>query len=173
MFNKNYHLIGKHATFVRFLTAFTRSLDKEAKVAGIFASAVEVYMIAPLIGVAYNRRAPVDTGNDEPLNIMLEQIVPRQVQFDTVYRLVMLSEQSVNLSPDERMERAFKDDEMPEKVDANMELYHEYMRGGVEWLYEHVTEKATTQDDYLEKIKEIVSLYADDFEISVGKKSVV
>jgi hypothetical protein len=40
------------------------------------------------------------------------------------------------------------------------------MRGGVEWLYENVTKGATTQEDYLDKIRELIVLFADDFEIS-------
>lgn len=166
MFTRDYRLVGRHATYVKFLNAYTRNLDKDAKVAGIFAIAVDVYMIAPLIGAAYNLRAPIDTESDDSLNILASQIVPRQAQFDIVYRLVMLSEKSANLTADERIERAFKDDEIPEKANANMELFHEYMRGGVEWLYEHVSDGATTQEDYLEKVKEIVLLCADDFELA-------
>jgi hypothetical protein len=165
MFNSDYRLVGKHATYVKFLNAYTRNLDKNADVAGIFAIAVDVYMVAPLIGAAYNRRAQVDNAGDESLNILASQIVARQAQFDNVYRLIMLSEKSVNLSPDERIDRAFKEDEMPEKVTTNMELFHEYMRGGVEWLYEYINEEASTQDEYLEKVREIVNQYADDFEI--------
>lgn len=173
MFDNDYHLVGKHAKYVRFLNAYTSKLDKEAKVAGIFEYAVDVYIIAPLIGIAYNRRAPVDTESDDkgapPLNILASQIISRQAKLDTVYRLAMLSEKSTALLPDERMERAFKEDELPEKADANMELFHQYMRGGVEWLYEHITEKATMQEDYLERIKEIVLLYADDFDLPLSK----
>jgi len=166
MFDKDYRLVGKHAIYVKFLNAYTRNLDKDAKVAGLFANAVDVYMIAPLIGVAYNIRSPVDTSSDESLNILAGQIVKRQEQFDTVYRLVMLSEKSVDLSADERIERAFKTDELPEKVAVNMDLFHEYMRGGVEWLYEQVNEGAILPEDYLEKIKTIVESYATDFELS-------
>jgi hypothetical protein len=171
MFNKEYRLVGKHASYAKFLNAYTRNLDKEARVAGIFSIAVDVYMIAPLIGVAYDRRAPIDTEIDDSLNIMSSQIVSRQEQFDTVYRLVMLTEKSADLSSDEHLERAFKDDEIPEKTDSNMELFHQYLRGGIEWLYEHIAEEATTQDDYLEKVKELVNLYADDFEINTSIES--
>ena len=39
------------------------------------------------------------------------------------------------------------------------------MRGGLEWLYEQFTDGATTKEDYLEKVYEIVSLYKEDFSI--------
>jgi len=166
MFTKDYRVLGKHATYIRFLNAYTQNLDKEAKIAGIFAIAVDVYMVAPLIGAAYNRKAPVDTESKDDLNILASQLVARHKQLDDIYRLVMLSEKSTDLSDDDRIDRAFKADENPELLEENLELFHQYMRGGVEWLYEQVTGDATTKEDYLEKIREIVTLFSDDFELS-------
>jgi hypothetical protein len=166
MFTKPYELKGKHAVYIRFLNVNTKRLDKDAKVAGIFDAAVDVYVIAPLIGAAYNKRSPVDTESQDSFTIFGDAIISRQKFLDTVYRLVMLSEKSTNLTDDERLERAFKEDENISKLEANLDLFHQYMRGGIEWLYEHVTEGATMQEDYLNKVKEIISLYAEDFEIS-------
>ncbi|MCL2814545.1 MAG: hypothetical protein FWD23_08090 [Oscillospiraceae bacterium] len=166
LFTKPYELKGKHATYIRFLNAYTKRLDKEAKVAGIFDVAVDVYVIAPLIGAAYNLRSPVDTESQDSFTLFGDAIINRQKLLDFVYRLVMLSEKSTDLSDDDRIERAYKADEKPELLEANLELFHQYMRGGVEWLYEHVTAGATIQEDYLDKVREIVTFYADDFEIS-------
>ena len=171
MFSKPYELKGKHAVYIRFLNAYTQRLDKEAKVAGIFEVAADIYMIAPLIGAAYNLRSPVDNDTQDSFTIFGDAIINRQASLETVYRLIMLSEKSANLSPSERIERAFKDDETLENVNANMELFHQYMRGGIEWLYEHINEGATTQNDYLEKVKDLVKLYADDFEINTSMES--
>jgi len=166
MFSTNYRFTGKHATYVKFLNAYTRNLDKTADVAGIFAYAIDVYMIAPLIGVAYNRRSPVDTSSTDSINILESQFLSRQDKLESVYRLIMLSEKSRDLSDDERIERAFKDDELPEKFNAHMDLFHQYTRGGIEWLYEFFTDGASSQDDYLEKINELVKQFADDFELT-------
>lgn len=166
MFNKPYEFKGKHATYIRFLSASTQRLDKEAKIAGIFDAAADIYMIAPLIGTAYNLRSPVDNSIQDSYTIFGDAIINRQVSLEAVYRLIMLSEKSIDLSSSERIERAFKDDEILENVNANVELFHEYMRGGIEWLYEHINEGTTPQDDYLEKVKELVNLYADDFELT-------
>lgn len=165
MFEGDYRIKGKHAAYMRFLNAYTRTLDKTANVAGIFAIAVDVYMVAPLIGVAYNMRSPEDTSSDDTLNILSSQRFARQKDLDTVYRLVMLSEKSCNISADDRIDRAFRDDENPEKLAVNMDLFHQYMRGGVEWLYTQVTDGATTQEDYLVRIVELVNQYRDDFNI--------
>jgi hypothetical protein len=166
IFTKPYELKGKHATYIRFLNEQTRRREKDAKVAGIFDAAVDVYVVAPLIGASYNRRSPVDIDSQDNFSIFGDAIINRQKQLDFVYRLVMLGEKSTDLSDDDRIERAFKTDESTEKLETNLDLFHQYMRGGVEWLYEHITEGATTQEDYLEKVKEIVALYSDDFELA-------
>ena len=77
----------------------------------------------------------------------------------------MLADNSTGLSGDDKIDRAFKQDEQPEKLIENLELFHQYMRGGLEWLYEQFTDGATTKEDYLEKVYEIVSLYKEDFSI--------
>jgi hypothetical protein len=166
MFTTNYRFTGKHATYVKFLNAYTKNLDKTAEVAGVFAYAIDVYMIAPLIGVAYNRRSPVDTNTTDSINILESQFLSRQDKLENVYRLIMLSEKSSDLSTDDRIERAFKDDEAPEKIITHMDLFHQYMRGGIEWLYEFFTDGASSQDDYLGKINELVKQFADDFELT-------
>lgn len=171
LFTKPYEVRGKHATYIRFLNAYTKRLDKEAKVAGIFEFAVDVYIVAPLIGVAYNLRSPVDTESQDNFTIFEGAIINRQNILDSVYRLVMLSENSTELSDDDRIDRAFKADENNERLEANLELFHQYMRGGIEWLFKQITEGATTQEDYLDKIREIVALYADDFQLSYMEKN--
>jgi len=165
MFTTDYRVVGKHATYIKFLNEYTKNLDKEAKIAGIFATAVDVYMVAPLIGVAYGRKAPIDTESKDDIRIFAEAIVSRQKQLEDIYRLVILYDKSNDLSDDERIDRAFKTDEKGELLDKNLDIFHQYLRGGVEWLFENINENATTTEDYLDKIKDIVFLYAEDFEL--------
>ena len=173
MFDKSYRVEGKHAHYIKFLNAYQRQLDKTnyGKNAGILPLAIDVYVVAPLIGVAYNRLAAVDNESSDYTNIFAEQIIKYQKQLDTVYRLVMLSERTSELTDDERVTRAFRDDENPPKLSVNLDLFHQYMRGGVEWLYEQVTDDggATTQEDYLKRIVELVNQFTDDFDLSEMK----
>jgi hypothetical protein len=167
MFNKDYELKGKHATYIRFLSATTNRLDKTAKAAGIINTAVDIYAIAPLIGLAYNKKAAEDNSSNDTYSILASQIINHQADLDFAFRLVMLADNSTELSSDEKIDRAFRQDEQPEKLAENLELFHQYMRGGLEWLYEHFTDGATTKEDYLEKVYEVVNLYNEDFAISV------
>ena len=165
MFNTDYRFVGKHATYIKILNEYTKNLDKNAKVAGLFPIAVDVYMVAPLIGVSYNQAKPVDLATDDSVNILASQIVKRKDTFDTVYRLVLLADKSTNLTDDEKVARAFKDDEDKVKTEQNMELFHAYARGGIEWLYEQATDDATTEDDYIGEVNAIVQQFCEDWEI--------
>ena len=165
MFEKGYVIKGKHATYMRFLSATTEKLNKEAKVAAVFRYNVDIYTVAPLIGVIYNLRADEDKASDDDLSIFAEAIINNQENLTYIYRLVMLSENSLGLTNEQKIDRAFKDDEEPEKLAKNMELFHQYMRGGVEWLYCQFTEGATTKDDYFTKIQEVVENFKLDFSL--------
>ena len=163
MFDKPYLLKGKHATYARFLSATTERLDKEAKAAGIFNTTVEMYVVASLIGAVYNNKVAVDTASTDSYSIFGDAIIGKQSDLDFVYRLILLADDSENLTDDEKIQSAFKDDENEEKTAKNLDLFHQYMRGGIEWLYENITEDATTKEDYLQNINGIVKLYKEDF----------
>ncbi len=165
MFNKPYILKGKHATYIRFLSAQTKVNDKNAKGAFVVRTAVEIYKTAPLIGLAYNKKSPEDTQSNDSYTIFGDAVIGHQADLDFAFRLVMLADNSTGLSSDDKIDRAFRQDEQPEKLAVNLELFHQYMRGGLEWLYEQFTDGATTKEDYLEKVHEVVSLYKEDFSI--------
>ncbi|MBV1756495.1 MAG: hypothetical protein KMY55_01505 [Dethiosulfatibacter sp.] len=163
MFDKPYKIKGKHATYAKFLSATTERLNRDAKVAGVFRYIVDIYLVAPLIGVAYNLKSDEDTKTDDDVTIFAEAIINQQENLTHVFRLVMLAESNSKLNDDEKIQRAFKDDENSLKVLENMELFHQYMRGGIEWLFKQFTEDATTREDYLAKMTEIVDTYKQDF----------
>ncbi|MDR3258593.1 MAG: hypothetical protein LBT51_03145 [Fusobacteriaceae bacterium] len=164
MFDKDIELKGKHATYVKFLNAHSSQQDKSKGDPNIFATAIDVYMIAALIGVSYNIKSQEDKTSSDGISIFVSAFKNHFSDIEIVYRLVFLSEKSTDLSDNEKIERAFKFDEDPEKFAENMILFHQYVRGGIEWLYEQI-KNATTKEDYLEKINEIISLYMKDFSI--------
>lgn len=166
MFDKPYILKGKHATYIRFLSAQTKINDRNAKGAFVVKTAVQIYAMSPLIGLAYSRPVSEDTESSDSYTIFGDAIIGHQNELDFAYRLVMLADNSAGLTNDEKITRAFKDDEDVDKLTANLNLFHKYMRGGLEWLYDQFTDGATVKEDYLEKIFEVVNLYKEDFNIS-------
>lgn len=169
MFDKPYILKGKHATYIRFLSAQTKNNDKNAKGAFVIKTAVQIYAIAPLIGLAYKIMVSEDRESNDEYTIFGDAVINHQKELDFAYRLVMLTDNSTGLTDDEKISRAFKEDEEIDKLSSNLELFHQYMRGGIEWLYEQFTDGATTKENYLEKICEVVHLYKEDFNISIER----
>ncbi len=167
MFDATYNFKGKHATYVKFLSKTAERLHKGMRTTAVFNHYVDVYLVAPLIGVAYNRKAEEDNLINDKATIFADAIIQRQENLITAYRLVMLYDDSTNLTDDEKIDRAFKQDSDSDKLSDNMELFHSYMRGGVEWLYEQFSGDANTKEDYLRNIKEVVENYYNDFKLSL------
>ena len=70
----------------------------------------------------------------------------------------MLIDNSQNLTADEKIERAFKN--IDDK--GNLDLFNSYVRGGIEWLYEQFSQGASTHDEYIAKIYEIVNDFKEE-----------
>jgi hypothetical protein len=45
------------------------------------------------------------------------------------------------------------------------------LRGGLEWLYEQINQRdASTQNEFIENIYDLIKLYSDDFELNQHNK---
>ena len=56
-------------------------------------------------------------------------------------------------------------DVQEDKKDAfaqNMELFHAYVRGGIEVMYEQFTDGCSTREDYMNKVFEILTTFRDE-----------
>lgn len=163
MFDNDIRVVGKHATYIKFLSKKTAELKKDFAGAEIFRRYIDVYMAGAIIGLVKNRKAEVDnTPNGDTAMILAAAVVSEQAQLKFLYRLIMLLD-NPSLSADDRVDLAFRYDAEPEKVKENMAVFNSYVRGGIEWLYEKFTDGATTKDDYLAKIREIVSEFKEDY----------
>lgn len=50
------------------------------------------------------------------------------------------------------------------KSSKNMDLFHDYVRGGIEVMYEQFTDGCQTQDDYLSKTYEVMTTFKKELE---------
>jgi hypothetical protein len=81
--------------------------------------------------------------------------------------MVMLLDKTTELSTEERIDRAFRYDSQPEKAEQfrqNMELFHDYVRGGIEVMFEQFTDGCQTQDDYLSRTYEVMTTFKKEIE---------
>lgn len=72
----------------------------------------------------------------------------------------MLLDESEDLTPDERVDRAFRYDTIPDKADEvkkNFELFNDYVRGGIDLLYEKFNEGSMIREDYMNKTFDVMT----------------
>ena len=170
MFENDYTITGKHATFLKFL-AIKNSKDDDGtegiSSAKLFERYIDVYMNAAVWGLLYSRTAKRDIESDDRARVYADAFANERDNCVFLYRMVMLLDKSVELTPEERIDRAFRYDSIPEKSDelkCNMELFHDYVRGGIEIMYEQFTDGCTTRDDYLMKTYEVITTFKKELE---------
>ena len=161
MFDKEYDVLGKHALYVRQLS---RGIKINGQ--GLFERYLDVYLNGAIFGLLYNRTAKRDTSPDQA-NIPASAFNTSRNDCIFLYRLVMLLEQTTNATPDERINRAFRhdaDETMKDKLEVNMNLFHSYVLGGIEVLYEKYTDGCTTEEDYMERIYTLMRDFQEEIQ---------
>ena len=160
LFETDYTINGTHATKLKFLTKKNSRDDAEPdnpNSAKIFERYIDVYMNAAVFGIYYRRKAKTESSADKSTDrarIYADAFIRERETCVFLYRLVMLLDDSEKLTPTERIDRAFRYDSLPEKADEvkkNLEIFHDYVRGGIDVMYEKFTENCYNRADYLEK----------------------
>jgi len=163
MFDKEYRFTGKHAGMVKRLTSIIGP-NLSGKV---FRDNYDVYVIAPLIGYLYNRKAPVDKSEGET-KVFRDKMMDESENLKYNYRLLMLLINK-DKEPEERSRIAFKLDNNDEgRADFDL-IYDEYVRGGVEVLYEHIYEDAEDVDGYLMNLYEFIEDFNNRYNVEMGR----
>ncbi len=156
LFETDYTINGKHATRLKFLAKKNARDDPEPdnpNAAKIFERYIDVYMNAAVWGIRYRRKAKTEPSGDRA-RIYADAFIRERENCIFLYRLVMLLDDSENLTQTERIDRAFRCDTLPDKNDdlkKNLELFHDYVRGGIDLMFEKFTDGCQSREDYLEK----------------------
>ena len=158
MFDKEYAFKGKHADMVRDLT---KEFDMQKN--KFFPRNYDVYLLAPIVGFLYQRKAEVDqTKGIEPTKIWGTMLINNIDELMFNYRLIMLLDKENEANPEMRIEKAFRGNNAPE----DEALYVSYVRGGVEVLYEKLMEGVNSLDEYTSRLydflEEFDSRYSQD-----------
>lgn len=169
MFENDYNITGKHATYLKFLAAKNSGNrdgdESSATAARIFERYIDVYMNAAIWGLLYERTAEKDTESDDRARIYADAYANERENCVFLYRMVMLLDKKTVLEPSVRVDRAFRYDVQEDKKEAfaqNMELFHSYVRGGIEVMYEQFTDGCSTREDYMNKVFEILTTFRDE-----------
>lgn len=112
MFENDYTINGKHATYLKFLAAKNsgaKDADETSPTAArIFERYIDVYMNAAIWGLLYERTAPKDSGSDDRARIYADAYATERENCVFIYRMVMLLDKTTTLDPNVRVDRAFR-----------------------------------------------------------------
>ena len=164
MFDKDMQIRGKYATYWKALTQLPGNAVETSKNFKIFENYIYVYMVAPIIGLLNGRKGQHDPADDskDTAGMLAEIQIKNASKLKYIYRLITLVDDSEGLSDEEKINRAFREDNNEESVKKGMELYTAYFFGGLEVLYETFVLGCITEDDYIRKMFDFVSEFKDE-----------
>ena len=159
MFDKEYSFRGRHAERVNKLTA---KFDESTK---LFERNFDVYIMAPIVGFLYGRKADIDKSTDETTKIFTEMLMKEKPNLMFNYRLIMLLDKNNEPELEKRIDKAFR---LYEKEEAkpDEELFEQYVRGGVDILYEKLIENANSPEDYIKNLYDFMEEFDDRYNVS-------
>lgn len=165
MFDGEIKISGKHALYIKFLASKTTQLNKGVPCAGAFKRYIDVYIAGATIGLVKKLKSPTDNTVSETATLFADAVIGEQEKLKILYRIMQLIDDP-SLSCDDRIDLAFRYDADDAHVKKGMELFNSYARGGIQWLYDEISENVTTQEDYYENIAELVKNFSQDYEES-------
>lgn len=154
--------VGKHRDYVDKLWTLNKIQES------YFKRLVDLYAIAAIVGLKAKRRSSEERDeSDIKRTVQMKQLNENYQTLLPIMRMVLIMDDSRNLSFEEKLEGAFL---IPQDYDTyreNMELFNSYARGGVEYLYEKLVLRAPDVDeDYTDfRIANIVALVNNPIEV--------
>ncbi len=156
-FKKSAIITGKHALYVD-------EMWKQNDISNsFFKRLVDIYTIAPVIGLRMKKKVKADTSIDNKRTVQLDQIMTRREDLLTILNLILLLDEENGLSTEEKVDRTFRGPENEIEFKHNEELFESYCLGGIEILHDMLVDRALTmEDDYSDlKIGNIMALLND------------
>lgn len=160
MYESNILIKGRHATEMKELVAkWDNNLSQ-----GFFKRNLDVYLVAPIIGKIYGKKAEVDTTVDDSTSIHTEQMNREMDSLEANFRMITLLEKKDTVSIDERTSNAFRYDRDEEKRKPFDDEFEKYVLGGIDILHEKLMKDAKTVDDYVRNLFEFVEDFKEHYQ---------
>lgn len=176
MFDRDFQIRGKHATYWKALSKTPANASDTSNNFKVFDNYIYAYMLAPIIGLINNRKGFIDPQDEtkDTAGMLAEVQIRNQSKLKYIYRLIVLLDDTSNLSQEERITRAFRENSEKDAISEGMKAYTEYFLGGLEVLYETFVMSCTTENDYINRIFEMVDGFKreqdiDELELDVEK----
>lgn len=141
------YFVGKHKDYIDQLWKLNQIQDSYVK------RLVDLYAIAAIVGLRTGKKSPEDKEKpDGKRTIQMKQLNENYQVLITIMRMILIMDNSQDLTIEEKLEKAFIIPEDREVYQTNMELFNSYARGGIEYLYEKLYLKKTDiADEYTER----------------------
>lgn len=118
MFDKDMQIRGKHATYWKALTQLPGNAVETSKNFKIFENYIYVYMVAPIIGLLNGRKGEYDPNDSskDTAGMLAEIQIKNGSKLRYIYRLIILSDDSLGMTDEEKINMAFREDDNAEAV---------------------------------------------------------
>ncbi|MEX1029109.1 MAG: hypothetical protein WDZ91_03570 [Paenibacillaceae bacterium] len=151
----------------------TSQFDSSAS-AKLFNRNIDVYILAPIIGFLYGRRAEIDKSGGETTKIFPEQLIREQTYLKYNYQLIMLLDKKREPSFDERENKAFRNYGNNSEETLSDELsYEKYVLGGIDVLYEKLIENANSPEDYITKLYDFMEEFNERYNEDISDEKIL
>lgn len=145
---ENYEYFRSAAVFTGKHAIYIDDMWKQNDIQNsFFKRLVDLYTIAPVIGLRMHRKAKIDSSVDNKRTVQLEAIMTRREDLLTIMNLVLLLDDSDNQSVEEKVDRTFRGPENDEQFKHYQDLFMEYCLGGIEYLHEQLIDRSLSVED--------------------------
>lgn len=140
-FKKQFEFKGKHSRMVNELCVAN---DYEHT---FFKRVIDVYIFAAVIGIRLDRKAHEDYSPVETKSIFPEQMINAKEDLDFIMQMMIMLDSASVTSDEERVREAFRGAQSKEEYDRLSDNFNDYVRGGVEELYERLILRTPDSED--------------------------
>lgn len=167
-YSTDYEIRGKHGQMVKMLTG-TIDEDKRQKIK-FFDTNINVMVNAPMIGFIYKEKAKEDRTINQSAKIAGAQMMAYSEDLKYVMQLILLLDSSYEPDFMKRVDKAFRHFG---ECEEDLELYKDYMRGGIEVLYKKVIGNASTPFDIADNLVTFMYEFHDNYNESVSEEEII
>ena len=167
MFKQEYNFYGSHANKVKTLV----SKFADFPGAALFQRNVDVLLFAPIVGFLYGKKSQIDKSTTQTTKIFVEQMIKEDLSIKFNYQLITLLDKNNKISSQERIDRAFRFIGTS-NYQNELDLFNEYILGGVDVLYEKLIEPAKTEKDYLPNLYDFLEAINDRYNQEINENRI-
>lgn len=146
-FRKEFEFHGKHARMADELCSIK---DTENN---YFKRVMDIYILAAIVGFRYDRKAKADYSTPDTKSIFAEVMNKEKADLDIIMQMILMLDNARAMNDREGVIKAFRGAETKEQYIEYDTRFHDYVRGGLEEIYERLVIRKPEQGEEYEDVK--------------------